>query len=191
MKYTLTVLLPALLALWPAALAATQSIAVPRSTPAPKPLREPDVIYVPTPFAVVDAMLDLGDVKRGDVLYDLGSGDGRIPVTAAARFGIRAVGVDINPTRIAEARTNAKEAKLTDRVTFRNEDLFETDIGEATVVTLYLLPELNDKLRPRLLKMLKPGTRVVSHAFGMTDWKPEATREVEGTTIYLWRIPKQ
>ncbi|WP_375402136.1 SAM-dependent methyltransferase [uncultured Sphingomonas sp.] len=155
----------------------------------PKPLRDPDVIYVPTPFAVVDAMLDLAQVKPDDVLYDLGSGDGRIPVTASARYGIRAVGVDINPTRIAEARVNAAEAKLTGRVTFRNEDLFETDIAEATVVTLYLLPELNDRLRPRLLRMLKPGTRIVSHAFGMTDWPPEATREVEGTTIYLWRIP--
>ena len=168
--------------------AVAQSVAPP---PTPAPLRDPDVIYVPTPFAVVDAMLDLAQVKRGDVLYDLGSGDGRIPVTAAARFGIRAVGVDINPTRIAEARVNAKEAKLTDRVTFRNEDLFETDISDATVVTLYLLPALNDKLRPRLLRMLKPGTRVVSHAFPMTDWPPEATREVEGTTIYLWRIPKR
>ncbi|WP_375429205.1 SAM-dependent methyltransferase [uncultured Sphingomonas sp.] len=185
MKY-----LPAafLLALCAAPPLAAQSTAAPRPT-TPKPLREPDVIYVPTPFAVVDAMLDLAQVKAGDVLYDLGSGDGRIPVTASARFGIRAVGVDINPTRIAEARVNAAEAKLTGRVTFRNEDLFETDIREATVVTLYLLPELNDKLRPRLMKMLKPGTRIVSHAFGMTDWVPEATREVEGTTIYLWRIP--
>ena len=167
-----------------------QSAPAPRAS-TPKPLRDPDVIYVPTPFAVVDAMLDLAQVKPGDVLYDLGSGDGRIPVIASARYGIRAVGIDINPTRIAEARTNAAEAKLTGRVTFRNEDLFETDISEATVVTLYLLPELNDKLRPRLLRMLKPGTRIVSHAFGMTDWKPEATREVEGTTVYLWRIPQR
>ena len=176
----------ALLALCLASPLVAQSAPAPRPS---KPLRDPDVIYVPTPFAVVDAMLDLAEVKPGDVLYDLGSGDGRIPVTASARYGIRAVGVDINPTRVAEAKVNAAEAKLTGRVTFRNEDLFETDIGEATVVTLYLLPELNDKLRPRLLRMLKPGTRVVSHAFGMTDWKPEATREVEGTTVYLWRIP--
>ena len=178
----------ALLALCLASPLVAQSAPTPRPS-TPKPLRDPDVIYVPTPFAVVDVMLDLAEVKPGDVLYDLGSGDGRIPITASARYGIRAVGVDINPTRIAEARTNAAEAKLTARVTFRNEDLFETDIAEATVVTLYLLPELNDRLRPRLLATLKPGTRVVSHAFGMTDWVPEATREVEGTTVYLWRIP--
>lgn len=157
---------------------------------APKIRRAPDVIYVPTPFQVVDAMLDLAEVKPGDVLYDLGSGDGRIPITAAKRYGIRAVGIDINPDRIAEANANAKEADLTRQVTFRDADLFQTDFSEASVVTLYLLPELNDRLQPKL-KTLKPGTRIVSHAFAMTDWPPEATREVEGTTVYLWRIPER
>ena len=153
------------------------------------PLREPDVVYVPTPQHVVDAMLRLAEVRRGDVLFDLGSGDGRIPVTAAKRFGVRATGIDINPQRIAEANANAKAAGVTGLVTFRNEDLFTADIRNATVVTLYLLPALNDKLRPKLLRDLRPGTRIVSHAFPISGWTPERTQEVEGATIYLWRVP--
>ena len=149
----------------------------------------PDVIYVPTPYEVVDEMLKLANVKKGDVLYDLGSGDGRIPVTAAKKFGIRAVGVDIDPQRIEEAKENAKKNGVAKLVEFRNEDLFRTRFGEATVVTLYLLPDLNVKLRPRLLAELKPGTRIVSHQFDMGTWKPDRKVELNGRTIYLWTIP--
>jgi tRNA G37 N-methylase Trm5 len=152
-------------------------------------LRTPDVIYVPTPPEVVDEMLSLAQVKKGDVLYDLGSGDGRIAVTAAKKFGIRAVGIDIDPDRIREAKENAKKAGVEKLVRFRNEDLFKADFREATVVTLYLLPDLNVKLRPRLWAELKPGTRVVSHQFDMADWKPEKTVELNGRTIYFWTIP--
>ena len=151
----------------------------------------PDVIFVPTPQEVVDKMLELGKVGSGDVLYDLGSGDGRIPVTAAKRFGIRAVGIDIDPQRIQEANENAKKNGVTRLVQFRQEDLFKTDFSEATVVTLYLLPDLNVKLRPRLLAELKPGTRIVSHQFDMGKWKPERTVELNGRTIYLWTIPER
>src|SRR5439155_17412456 len=123
---------------------------------------------------------------KGDVLYDLGSGDGRIPVTAAKQFGIRAVGIDIDPQRIAEANENARKNKVTHLVQFRNEDLFRTEIRDATVVTLYLLPDLNVKLRSRLLAELKPGSRIVSHQFDMGKWKPERKLELNGRTIYLW-----
>jgi SAM-dependent methyltransferase len=152
-------------------------------------LRSPDVIFVPTPQEVVDAMLKLGEVHSGDVLYDLGCGDGRIVVSAAKQFGIRAVGIDINPERIAEAKQNAQENGVTSRVIFRNEDLFEADIHEASVVTLYLLTSLNLKLRPKLWRDLKPGTRIVSHSFDMGDWKPEKQMQVAGHTIYMWRVP--
>ncbi len=166
--------------------------AQPASAPAQqsKPLREPDVIYVPTPQPVVDAMLKLAGVHKGDVLYDLGSGDGRIVVTAAKEYGIRAVGIDINPERIKEANENAKQAGVTNLVTFRNEDLFEADIKEASVVTLYLLTSLNLKLRPKLWKDLKPGTRIVSQTFDMGDWKPEKEESIDGRRIYLWRVPE-
>lgn len=159
---------------------------------APRPSREPDVIYVPTPEPVVDAMLNLAGVREGDVLYDLGSGDGRIPIAAAQRFGVRGVGIDINPVRVREANANAETAGVTDLVTFKEADLFEEDISEATVVTLYLLQSLNVKLRPKLLAELKPGTRIVSHAFDMADqWAPEQTQEVDGTRIYLWTVPER
>jgi SAM-dependent methyltransferase len=151
--------------------------------------RPGDVPYVPTPQPVVDAMLKLANVGKNDVLYDLGSGDGRIPVTAAQRFGTRGVGIDINPERIAEANQNAQKAGVTDRVQFRQQDLFQTDLSGASVVSLYLLPEVNLKLRPTLLR-LKPGTRIVSHAFDMGDWKPQQERQVDGKTIYLWVVPE-
>ena len=152
------------------------------------PARTPDVIFVPTPQQVVDEMLKIANVKKGDVLYDLGSGDGRIPVTAAKRFGIRAIGIDIDPQRIAEANENAKKAGVTQHVTFKNTDLFTTDISEATVVTLYLLPRLNVKLRPKLLNELKNGTRIVSHAFDMGDWQPEKHVKVDGRDVYFWTV---
>ncbi len=156
---------------------------------APARTQAPDVIYVPTPYEVVDQMLKLAGVKKGDVLYDLGSGDGRIPVTAAKKFGIRAVGIDIDPQRIEEAKENARKNGVSKLVEFRNEDLFRTKFAEATVVTLYLLPDLNVKLRPRLMAELKPGTRIVSHQFDMANWKPEKRLESNGRTVYFWTIP--
>ena len=160
---------------------------------APAAAREqtPDVIFVPTPYEVVDEMLRLARVKKGDVLYDLGSGDGRIPVTAAKKFGIRAVGIDIDPQRIKEATENAKKHGVTKLVTFKQEDLFKTDFKDATVVTLYLLPDLNVKLRPRLLSELKPGTRIVSHQFDMGTWQPEKKVELNGRVVYLWTVPER
>ena len=169
--------------------------AAPQSAPAAQgaeqsgtKLRDPDVIYVPTPQEVVDAMLALANVTGKDVVYDLGSGDGRIPITAAQKYGARAVGIDINPQRIKEANANLAKANVSDKVKFLNADLFETDLSEATVITLYLLPSLNVKLMPKL-KQLKPGTRVVSHSFDMgSEWAPEKTQDVNGKTIYLWII---
>jgi ribosomal protein L11 methylase PrmA len=153
------------------------------------PLRSPDVIFVPTPQEVVDAMLKLAKVTKNDVVYDLGSGDGRIPITAAKTYGARGVGIDIDPQRIKEATENLKNAGVGDRVKFLNQDLFTTDISEATVVTLYLLPSLNLKLMPKLNKELKPGTRIVSHAFDMGDAKPTETLNVNGRTVYFWTTP--
>src|SRR5437762_1681990 len=155
------------------------------------PAQTPDVIYVPTPQEVVDEMLKLGRVGKGDILYDLGSGDGRIPVTAAKRFGVRAYGIDIDPQRIAEANENARKNGVTNLVQFKQEDLFKTKFSDATVITLYLLPDLNVKLRPRLLGELKPGTRIVSHQFDMGTWKPERKVELNGRTIYLWTVPER
>jgi len=152
--------------------------------------RSPDVIFVPTPNEVVDKMLEMAKVTAKDVVYDLGCGDGRIVITAAQKYGARAVGIDIDPKRIAEANANAKAAKVTNKVKFVEGDLFEADIREATVVTLYLLTRLNEKLKPKLLKDLRPGTRVVSHAFDMGDWQPERKESVAASTVYLWRIPK-
>ena len=152
-------------------------------------LRKPDVFYVPTPQAVVDAMLRMAAVSGNDVVYDLGCGDGRIPITAAQRFGARGIGIDIDPVRIKEANENAKTAGVTDKVTFLNQDLFTSSFKDATVVTLYLLPSLNEKLMPKLKAELKPGTRIVSHAFDMgPTWPPEKTEQVEGKTIYYWTI---
>ena len=162
---------------------------VKRPHPAKKPPQQPDVIFVPTPQEVVDEMLRLANVKKGDVLYDLGSGDGRIPITAARKYGVRGVGIDIDPARITEANENARRNGVTDLVKFRQDDLFKSDFREATVVTLYLLPDLNEKLRPKLWAELKPGTRVVSHQFDMGKWKPEKVVELSGRTIYFWTIP--
>jgi ubiquinone/menaquinone biosynthesis C-methylase UbiE len=152
--------------------------------------RTPDVIFVPTDFQVVNAMLKLAEVTSKDIVYDLGCGDGRFVVTAARQFGARGVGIDIDPERIKEARALAERTQANDKVRFIEGDLFDTDISEATVVTLYLLTRLNLKLRPKLMKELKPGTRIVSHAFDMGDWKPEKSEQVGGSTIYLWRIPR-
>jgi SAM-dependent methyltransferase len=150
-----------------------------------------DVPYVPSPNAVVNGMLKLADVKKGDVVYDLGCGDGRIVITAAKEFGAKGVGVDINPERIQEARENAKKAAVEEMVKFEENDLFKASIGDATVVTLYLLPDVNVRLRPKLLKDLKPGTRIVSHSFDMGDWKPDKEEIVDGRHIYLWTVPEK
>ena len=151
--------------------------------------RTPDVHFVPTPMRVVDQMLSVARVGRNDVLYDLGSGDGRIVITAAKRHGARAIGIDIDPRRISESRHNADTAGVTGRVEFREADLFETDLRDATVVTLYLLRQLNVRLRPKLLEELRPGTRVVSHAFDMGDWKADSLMNVEGNNVYYWVVP--
>jgi predicted RNA methylase len=160
------------------------------------PLRTPDVIFVPTPQEVVDVMLKLAKVTKNDVVYDLGSGDGRIPITAARVYGAKAVGIDIDPERIREANENVKSAASADRtilsrVQFLNQDLFTTNISEASVVTLYLLPSLNLKLIPKLNKELKAGTRVVSHAFDMgPSIKPDIEPvNVNGRTVYYYTIP--
>lgn len=153
------------------------------------PLRAPDVRYEPSSPEVVTAMLKLAGVKKGDVVYDLGCGDGRIVIAAAEKFGARGVGIDIDPERIKEARANARKAGVTGRVKFRNEDLFEADIRQATVVALYLFPRVNLRLRPKLWKELRPGTRIVSHYHDMGDWKPEKEIEADGHKIYYWTVP--
>lgn len=147
-----------------------------------------DVPYVPTPPEVVAAMLDLAELTPSDYLIDLGCGDGRIPI-AAARRGARALGVDIDPARIDQASLHARMAQVETRALFRRQDLFATPIGEASVIAIYLLPEINLRLRPRLLTELRPGARIVSHAFTMDDWRPDDHEEVEGRNIYLWIVP--
>jgi precorrin-6B methylase 2 len=158
------------------------------------PARSPDVHFVPTRMEVVTAMLNVAKVGPKDVVYDLGSGDGRIVITAASRHGARGIGIDIDPVRVTESRRNADSAGVSQRVTFRQADLFETDFREASVVTLYLLPSLNVRLRPKLYRELRPGTRVVSHAFDMGDWKADSTIEVSSETggtsnVYYWVMP--
>jgi SAM-dependent methyltransferase len=145
--------------------------------------------YVASPQQIVDAMLDLAKVKSNDVVYDLGCGDGRIVISAAKKYGARGVGIDLNPDRIEEARANARAAGVDGRVLFEARDLFDSDIHDATVVALYLLPEVNMRLRPRLLSELKPGTRVVTHSFAMGDWKPDKEMVVDGDHVYLWTVP--
>jgi predicted O-methyltransferase YrrM len=179
---TAPVLLPLMLLTLVAAPAAAQQAAQ-------APLRSPDVIFVPTPQEVVDAMLKLAKVGPNDVVYDLGSGDGRIPITAAKTYGARGVGIDIDPQRIREATENLKQAGVGDKVKFLNQDLFTTPIGEATVVTMYLLPTLNVKVLPKLNAELKPGTRVVSHAFDIEGYPPQQTINVNGRTVYMWTVP--
>ena len=162
-----------------------------------QPRRDPDVPYVPTTEPAVEAMLKLAGVKKTDIVYDLGCGDGRIVIAAAKTYGAHAVGVDINPVRIGEAKENAKKAGVENLVRFEENDLFEADIHQATVVTLFLLPNINLKLRPKLLADLKPGTRIVSNTFDMGDWKPEKEAIVgdpdEETylshKLYLWIVP--
>ena len=150
-----------------------------------------DVPYVPTPQPVVDRMLEMAAVTKDDVVYDLGCGDGRMVVTAAKKYGASGVGVDIDPQRIKESNENAKSAGVTDKVKFSIKDLFTMEFGEANVLTMYLLPDVNMKLRPKILSDMKPGSRIVSHSFDMDDWKPDAEDEVDGSTIYYWVVPAQ
>ena len=158
-------------------------------------IRKPDVIYYPTPPETVAEMLRLANIQSGDLLYDLGSGDGRIPIAAAKQFGIRAVGIEIDPKLITEAESNARTAGVDQLVRFRNEDMFRIDVSEATVVTLYLSEKLNVLLRPKLLRELRPGSRIISHDFRMGDWKPEQTVRVPWgklyRTVYVWTVPQR
>jgi hypothetical protein len=165
-----------------------------RAAQARKPARRPDVIFVPTPEETVAEMLRLAGLKAGDVLYDLGSGDGRIPIAAAREYGVRAVGVEIDPKLVAEATEAARAAGVSHLVTFRQENLFRADFREASVVTLYLSDRLNLLLRPKLLRELRPGTRIISHDFRMGDWRPEQTVRVPWKslyrTVYVWTVPR-
>ncbi len=151
--------------------------------------RRPDVHYEPTRQEIVEEMLDMAAVTQEDVVYDLGCGDGRFVITAAKRYGARGIGIDIDPVRIKEATENAYRAGVTDRVRFIEKDLFETDIREATVVALYLLPELNLRLRPKLFRELRPGARIVSNTFDMGEWKPDKVSAVLAKSFYYWVIP--
>jgi SAM-dependent methyltransferase len=151
-----------------------------------------DVPYVPTPPEVVEAMLKLGGIKSGDILYDLGCGDGRIVIMAVQKFGARTgTGIDINPERIKEAQENARQAGVSDKARFIEKNLFDADVHDATVVTLYLLPEVNLRLRPKLLNDLKVGTRIVSHQFDMGDWQPEKKIQLDWRTVYLWTVTEE
>jgi SAM-dependent methyltransferase len=170
---------------WAIACAMTGVPAAAQNTPA-RPL---DVPFEPTPQSVANRMLEIARVNKDDLLYDLGSGDGRIVITAAKKYGARGVGIDLDPQRVAEARTNAKEAGVEDKVKFVVGDLFKTDFSDATVVTLFLFPNVNRQLRPELWKQLKVGTRVVSHYWDMgKEWPPERTEVIDGRTIYYWTI---
>jgi SAM-dependent methyltransferase len=170
-------------------------IAAQATEPAPPagPHKTPDIHYVPTPLELVEVMLDMAKVGKDDIVYDLGSGDGRLVITAAKQYGASGIGVDIDPERIAEARENAKKAGVEDKVRFAEQDLFESDFHDATVITLYLLNELNLRLRPRIFAQTKPGTRVVSHAFTMDEWEPDAEKRIEirgeSYDAYYWVVP--
>jgi SAM-dependent methyltransferase len=152
-------------------------------------MHEAEVLYLPTPQPVVDAMLRLAGVTRTDVVYDLGSGDGRIPISAARVYGARGVGIELNGRMLERARCNAREAGIEHLVEFRQEDLFHADLRDATVVTLFLFPDMVVRLRAKLLAELRPGTRIVSHRFGLGDWAPERTVEADRHPLLLWTVP--
>ena len=162
--------------------------AAPNLAQQPAASREPDVVFVPTPPDVVDAMLKLAKVTSSDLVYERGSGDGRSQIAAAKTYGARGVGIDIDPERVREATANARANNVADKVTFRREDLFVADISPATVVTLYLSPSVNSRLAPKLMTELKPGTRIVSHAFDFGSWKPQQRIMVSGRPIFFWTI---
>ena len=162
-------------------------VAAPAAAQQAQPARQPDVIFVPTPSVVVDAMLKLAKITPNDVVYDLGSGDGRIVIAAAKMYGAHGVGIDIDPERTREATANARAAGVADKVTFRTEDLFTADISPATVVMMYLSPPVNSRLAPKL-RQLKPGTRIVSHAFDLGSWKPQQRVMVSERPVFLWTV---
>ena len=172
----------------------TTTAPVPQSASAPSLVDstvEADVPFVVTPENTVQGMLELAGVSESDLVYDLGSGDGRIPITAAERYGARGVGIEIKPDLVQRARKRAKLAGVSDRVEFRRQDIFKADFSDATVVTMYLFPEVNLRLRPMLFQQLEPGTRVVSHSFDMNGWEPDSTVNVDGDILYLWTIPEE
>jgi len=162
---------------------------MPAAQPNAAQVHEADVLYLPTPHHVVAAMLRLAGVSRTDVVYDLGSGDGRIPIAAAREHGARSVGIELDGRMLELSRSNARAAGVGGLVEFRQEDLFASDLREATVVTLFLFPELNRRLLPKLRAELRPGTRIVSHRFGLGDWEPERTVEAGGHPLLLWTVP--
>ena len=173
-------------------LLAGSASAPPSGPAAARPAPKLDVVWVPSAPEVIAVMLEAAKVGPGDIVYDLGCGEGEIVIAAALHYGARGVGVDLDPERITNARLNAARAGVTDRVTFIEQDLFTTDVSGATVVTLYLGPEINRRLRPKLLRELRPGTRIVSHDFSMGEWEPERTVRVPqapGHVVYLWRVP--
>lgn len=149
----------------------------------------PDIHYVPTSDRVVAAMLDMAQVTPADVVYDLGSGDGRIVIQAAKKYGAHGVGIEIDPALVQRANRNARDAGVADKVTFVQGNIFTTDLSKASVVTLYLSTTINMRLQPKLQRELSPGTRIVSHRFGMPDWKPERTQNLDGAQVFLWKIP--
>jgi precorrin-6B methylase 2 len=159
----------------------------------PQAQEEKIVPYVPTPQEVVDRMLELAQVKKGDVVYDLGSGDGRIVITAAKKYGVRAIGFEIDPERIKESTENIKKAGVGHLVEIRRQDIRTVDLSPASVLTMYLLPEVNLLIRPNIWKQLKPGSRIVSHDFDMGDWKPLKTENIKDSSnwdhiLYLWHV---
>lgn len=157
------------------------------------PSCRPDIGFIPTPSVAIDALLDLAEVSGSDVMYDLGCGDGQILITAAIRYPLCGIGIDIDPQRIQEAQEKARSLGVSDRISFRQENLFESTFADATVVILYLLPHLNLRLRPALFRQLQPGTRIISVDFDMGDWLPERVVKLdieEETTLYFWRIPE-
>jgi SAM-dependent methyltransferase len=172
------------------AIGATSCVGTAAQVEVPSPNRKLDVWYVPTPNEIVDRMLDVANVTALDVVYDLGCGDGRIVIAAAKKYGTRGVGVDLDPARIREAQANAKKAGVENLVTFKVGDMFKTDLHEATVVTLYLLPELNRRLKPKLFAELRPGARVVSHDWDMgRDWPADEEIKLGTSGIYMWKMP--
>lgn len=169
--------------------ALTCLLAAPTAVLGQAPARTPDIYFAPTRHAIADAMLQLAGVTAADVVYDLGSGDGRIPIIAAQKYGARGVGIEINPRLVTQSWGNANDAQVANRVSFKVADLFEADLSDATVVTMYLSPSIMKRLIPRL-RALKPGTRIVSHQFPMPGWPPDGRRRVDEAEILLWRVPK-
>jgi SAM-dependent methyltransferase len=164
-------------------------LAAPAAGRGQAPLRTPDIHFNPTRHAIADAMLQLAEVGAADVVYDLGSGDGRIPIIAAQKYGARGVGIELEPRLVTQSWGNANEGQVANRVKFIVGDLFEADLSEATVVTMYLSPSIMKRLRPKL-RALKPGTRIVSHQFPMPEWPPDERRQIDEAEILLWRVPK-